>query len=291
VAKAYWEVAALELGMMLLLSSPKSEQRKVERMSFLMGAAIGASLATKVFSILLVPFFACLVIASNYIHHKKIRWQTLAIFLVGLIMIGSPFYIRTWWLTGSPFFSADINWQRLIELEGYSSLGHYLIGRTVTLAWSVIQLTLLSRDYTTWLFLLVPFLWLTLFFTKSKKSVASIPLTIWALVIFSVGQWLLWWYLPPLSTRYALSGFIVLALISVMTLREYSKRSKTALRTSVALLFLAVVINMVPRFFVTVRSLKYITGQQSRAEYIQQFYDGSIDRHLQKWHQLPDAIK
>ena len=41
-----------------------------------------------------------------------------------------------------------------------------------------------------------------------------------------------------------------------------------------------------PRFYVFNRQWPYLSGRQSKAEYLYQFFDGHIDAHLKEWHGL-----
>ena len=100
---------------------------------------------------------------------------------------------------------------------------------------------------------------------------------------FSILQWLIWWYLPPLSTRYALSGFITLSLIQIYLVSQMKKRQMTKIILS--LVVVSIWLNILPRFYVNLRSMTYILGFQTKKQYIEQFYDGWADNVLKKWYQ------
>ncbi len=108
-----------------------------------------------------------------------------------------------------------------------------------------------------------------------------------AVLLFSLGQLLLWWFVPPLSTRYALAGFITLAIVYCVAIEDWLKKQPVYGPALAITILLAVSINLGPRLIVGYRNLKYIYHQPSLTEYVSQFYDGSIDSHLQKWYQLP----
>ena len=102
------------------------------------------------------------------------------------------------------------------------------------------------------------------------------------LFVFSISQWLIWWYLPPVSTRYAISGFISMLILEISVLKTFN--SKLTNNKILILLALFAFINFIPRIFVNIRSLKYLLGNQTQKEYIEQFYDGSIDQKLKDWY-------
>jgi hypothetical protein len=154
-----------------------------------------------------------------------------------------------------------------------------LIDQTIRLPYSLVVLTW-ARDYTTPLFLVlcpIFIFWLI----KAKHPVNQLTL-----LIFASWQYFIWWYLPPTSTRYALSGFICL-LISYLTAAQWLIKKNSAYRWPIFLtIFFLTSITLAPRILVAQRSLNYLLGKQTRKQYIQQFDDGWIDQPLQQWHQL-----
>jgi hypothetical protein len=104
------------------------------------------------------------------------------------------------------------------------------------------------------------------------------------LFFFSISQYMIWWFLPPQSTRYALSGFITLTIIYFIFFKFVIKKHSQFFWPIIISVIFAIIINLAPRAFVNLRSLKYITGQQTKEKYLEQFYDGSIDRNIKEWH-------
>jgi hypothetical protein len=51
-------------------------------------------------------------------------------------------------------------------------------------------------------------------------------------------------------------------------------------------IFIMTIFSLMPRLFVAKRSLIYLLGQQTKQQYIEQFYDGWINEPLKKWHRL-----
>ncbi|MBU0578982.1 hypothetical protein KKE34_02850, partial [Patescibacteria group bacterium] len=138
----------------------------------------------------------------------------------------------------------------------------------------------MARDYTSF----IPILFLpVLFFYIQKLRKNRLLLGV---LIFTIWQVLLWWYLPPLSTRYALSGFVTWTIISIWSVARLSQENPRFYQPILLSIFLAVMVNLVPRTAVNLRSFKYLSGTQTKSQYIRQFFDGNIDQHLIRWHQL-----
>ena len=230
------------------------------------------------FSILLWPVFLLMIWL------QKKTWQNFAasaaLFLISSLVFSLPFYFSAYQHTGNPFFSLQLHTDKLAEIGGNASLPIYLWQRTLLLPSSLTELTLFSRDYTTLLFLIF-----AIFFFIYRKSIWQ-NLNLRLLSIFTLSQWLVWWYVPPLSTRYALSGFISLAIILFFCLRKYAAEKPAAHKYIVAAILLAMVINLLPRLIVLKRNLTYIFGFQTQSQYLHQFYDGSIDQNLKNWYHL-----
>ncbi|MBT3249221.1 MAG: hypothetical protein HN846_00155 [Candidatus Pacebacteria bacterium] len=266
VAKAFWEISAL-----LFLIKWWAEHR--QDWLFISALLLGASLATKLFSIFLLPLFLCLV----FIWSQRQKLSSLAIFLVGSLLLPLPFYLFSFLKTGNPFFSFSQHLIKLGEIGGNSSLISYIWERTKLIPTLPMEL-IFARDYTS--FLLIIFLPISfLFIKKIRKDKLLLGIT-----IVTIWQVLLWWYLPPLSTRYAISGFITWTIISIWGVVEINKRDVRFYKPILITIFLAIAINLAPRIGVNMRSLEYLSGAQSKDQYIHQFFDGNIDQHLINWY-------
>jgi 4-amino-4-deoxy-L-arabinose transferase-like glycosyltransferase len=268
VAKAFWEISSLTF----LVKWKDDQQRK---WLFMAALLFGASLATKLFSLFLLPVFLGLVLIWGQQH--KI-YHSLS-FLFGSLLLPLPFYIFAYLKTGDPFFSFSQHLIKLGEIGGNNSLTPYVWERTKLLVTLPTEL-IFARDYTS--FLLILFLpILLLFIQKIRKDRSLVGLS-----CFTLFQVLLWWYLPPLSTRYALSGFITWTIISVWSVAKLSKKDARFYKSILITIFLSATVSLVLRIAVNMRSFKYLSGDQSKNQYIRQFFDGNIDHHLIKWHQL-----
>ena len=266
VAKAFWEVGSL----LVLIKWFENKKLKWLILSALL---FGASLATKLFSLFLLPVFLWLV----FFWSEKNKIMNFFKFLLTTLVLPLPFYIFAYLKTGNPFFSFHQHLIKLGEIGGNSSPLAYLWKRTQLLPFLPAEVVM-ARDYTS--FLLILFLpVIFVFFKKIRKDKLLLGIS-----IFSIFQVILWWYLPPLSTRYALSGFVTWTIISIWGVAELSQKNAKFYFPILLTIFLSVAVNLAPRFFVNIRSFQYILGNQSKHQYIRQFYDGHIDQHLKSWY-------
>ena len=272
VAKAFWEILAIYF----LIKSIKSNNISD---SFRSVFSFSASLATKLFSIFLLPAYLYIFIKSSEKIFSKFQNLISRLILVSVLLfpliIPAYFYLNSYSITGNPFYSFSVHLQKLSEIGGQDNFIKYIFDRTVLLLFSPFKL-IIARDYVSPLIsiLLIPVVF------KIKEIFRNKRLLI--LFVFSISQWLIWWYLPPLSTRYAISGFISMLILEISVLKTFN--SKLTNNKILILLALFAFINFIPRIFVNIRSLKYLLGNQTQKEYIEQFYDGSIDQKLKDWY-------
>ncbi len=269
VAKAMWEVVAL----VVLLHA---HRRRSSVLVTTAGIAFGLSLGTKAFSILLLPAFLVIVwlLSAN-----KIR--DALYFLVSSVVVSLPWYLRSYYYTGDAWHSVSIHVAKLAEIGGESSLLMYVTTRLVTLPYSLVVQLSTTADYTTPLIIiLLPCLVLCWRLIASDKRLQ-------ALLVFSASQWLVWWFVPPTSSRYALSGFIVLLILLMKSSQYLSDRNKALSSSLLMTMILVTGVLALPRVAVAARNMRYILGQQAKQEYLEQFLDGNVDQHLCSWHDLP----
>jgi hypothetical protein len=244
---------------------------KWQRMNINGGFFFGASLATKLFSILLLPVMAII----TWINNDK---KAVLFFTIASLVVVIPFYLFAEKFSGNAFYSAFHHLDRLTEIGNASSISQYVLERSLSIPMAFYQLVV-NREYTTPLLILL-FPLLVIF----RKKIAG-DKKVLSLVIFSLYQLLIWWYLPPTSVRYALSGFITATILVLYFLNSLVKTSQHKQVFFYGLL-LAGIIAFPIRLVVANRSLIFLTGQQTKEEYLQQFYDGNVDTVLKKWHKL-----
>lgn len=270
VAKALWECGALYV-LVSLAEELSRKTKKVYTLSVFLGVLYGASLATKLFSILLLPLFV-------YLHWRVThRARAVVLGLLCALCVATPFYFFAWKMTGNPFISFDIHAMKGSELIGSASWLTYGWDKLLTFVWAPIAASFLVRDYTTPLFFLA-FLYLLFVMLRSKDT------QIWYVAgIFSIAQLALWWVIPPLSTRYALSGFIVAVIFSCIHFIQ-SCKVQLIRKWIFWSMYLCVGVLLLPRLLAARRDLQFVLGAQSKEQYLSQFLDGNIDQHLLKWH-------
>ncbi|MBU2543572.1 glycosyltransferase family 39 protein [Patescibacteria group bacterium] len=268
IAKAFWEISSL----IALAKWKDNQQHKWLVISALL---FGASLATKLFSLFLLPVFLCLV----FIWSKREKFSQILSFTIGSLICSFPFYFFTYLKTDNPFFSFSQHLIKLGEIGGDSSFLSYIWQRTTLLPSLPVQLVI-ARDYTS--FVLILFLPVLFFYIQKLRNNKLLL----GMTIFTIWQVFLWWYLPPLSTRYALSGFVIWTIISIWSVAGLSQKNSRFFQPILLSIFLAITINLAPRIFVNIRSFEYLSGSQNKQQYIRQFFDGHIDQHLIKWHQF-----
>ncbi len=269
VAKAMWEVAAVWT---FLFAAQKSQWKWILTSALF----LGASLATKDFSFLLIPAF---VIGIFLMGKKRKVLNTLLLLFVSLT-VALPFYLFSYQHTHMLTYSLAVHTDKLGEIGGEASLPKYIWNRTVLLPSSVTQLTLFSRDYTSLIFLV----FLGIFILE--LSIVWKNKTLRFLFLFSIAQWLIWWYIPPLSTRYALSGFVVLLMLYFKTIEIFLQNNPQYKREITIAILFAFLFTFIPRSIPITRNVKYILGMQTKDQYLKQFYDGNIDQHIKDWYRL-----
>jgi hypothetical protein len=296
LAKAVWELSALWL--ILLIAQDIFKQRlsiKLKNQAIhnllglkvlLAGLFFGASLATKQFSILLMPIFSLLLwmVLGGFRQQEESnttykKMSVVALFILSSIMMVAPYYYYSFQATGNPVFSLSLHINQLSEIGGESSLANYIWQRTMLLPLAPF-FALTARDY------IAPILFMALPLVVVWRRQILKNNTLTLLATFVLAQLAVWWYLPPLSTRYALSGFVVLIILLTWTLKRTTLKSPTLSQYLPYLFALIILINFIPRLYVNWRSLQYLSGRQTKVEYLEQFLDGNIDQVLKKWHRL-----
>jgi len=275
LAKAFFEISSLFFLFSFLFDGSlvvKSKNKKNIKFLIISGIIFGASLASKLFSIFLLPVYLLLV----YLFSNQNKLKNIVTFLLSSLMLPLPFYLFTYLNTGSPFYSLIVHLEKLQEIGGNSNVFLYLFNRTIRLPLSLFEL-FTTRDYVSFIFLV--FLPIIIFYHKKLFTKQNL-----FLLIFALSQYLLWWYLPPQSSRYAISGFIVLTILYFKIIKSFVVIKKEYFWSIILTIIFSIAINFTPRLIINKRSLEYLSGNQTKTEYLEQFYDGSIDNKIKEWH-------
>lgn len=257
IAKAVWELSAIWL--FINTNSAKS------------ALTLGASLASKTFSILLLPVFVLLQLIQKTPTNKIVMATIIS------LLVAAPYYWLSYSATGNLFYSLTHHSENLSAIGGAESLTQQIVSRTQKLPKMPIEMVLM-KDYASPLliFLFPLLLW------KGKRLIQN--RTLFLLTTFTLCQLLLWWYIPPLSVRYALSGFITALLVTTYLLKDFWLKQKYAEQTLILILLVIGIMYMPVRAYVVYRSSQYLLGTQTKQEYLEQFMDGNIDHVLREWH-------
>lgn len=275
LAKGFFEISSLLFLFSFLFEGSliiKNDNKEDNKFLIISGLLFGASLASKLFSIFLLPVYLFLV----YLFSSQNKIKNNLYFLLSSLLLPLPFYLFTYFKTGHPFYSLIIHLEKLHEIGGDSNLWLYTLNRSVKLPLSLFEL-FATRDYVSFIFLV--FLPILIYYHRRLLTKENL-----FLLIFSIFQYLLWWYLPPQSSRYAVSGFIVLTILYFKMVSDFVVIKKQYFWSVLLTILLSIVINFAPRLIVNNRSFKYILGNQTKQQYLEQFYDGSIDRNIKEWH-------
>jgi len=261
VAKAFWEISALYF---LLGKSRHSISKS--------SLVFGASLASKFFSVALLPTMTLIALMQ--------KGKSAAInFVIVSLLLAVPFYWFSFAVSGNPFYSAFEHVGKLSQIGGTSSPLNYILLKTLQLPLLPFEV-LLTREYTSpTLILLLPLM--IMYWKKIRQN-----RQLFVLSLFTLTQLLIWWYLPPLSVRYALSGFVTATILMIYLLKKWWRERKINLKWLVIGLIVAGILFLPVRMAVVMRSSQYIFGLQSKEQYLQQFLDGNVDSVLKNWHHL-----
>ncbi len=239
-----------------------------ERLSRLLAAAIwlGFAMGSKHFNLVLILPFAFAI----WLHYQSFF---AAIFgVVVSLVVASPWYVHAYLQTGQLLYPAFIHLNELTNTPEQGTAS-FILRRIVSFPISFITI-LVTRDYLSpILIVLLPALYLI------RKKLHP-PLL--AILGLTLAEWVIWWFIPPFSTRYALAGFICAVILIAVWGSQL--RNQTVFLTIWLLLALVV---FLPRLSVNLRSFRYVFFQQSREQYLEQFFDGNADDKLKKWHALP----
>lgn len=264
VAKGFFELAGIYALLYFV-----NRHEKLQPLSLVF---FSASLSSKLFSLFLVPAFIFIFGVTKFFS-RKIFFYLLALFLVPTL-----YYSFSFIYTGNLFYSFTLHLEKLAEIGGKSDPLLFLAHK-LSSAPSAVLLFISARDYV--YPPLVVFMVIILY--KIRRVLVDDQLK--KLCIFAVSEWVLWWFIPPLSTRYAISGFAITLIIGMVVLyREYLVNSQKKKEATLLLLLFSVFILLAPRILVAQRSLSYILTSQTDTQYLQQFYDGSIDDKINAWY-------
>jgi len=270
VAKAVFDISAIWL---VLLSLKNKKHEPKGKYLWLAVISFSASLASKAFSVLLLPS----MIFAIWVGSKKLSKQLVLPLLAGLLFLALPFYLFSYEQTGNFFFSIIQHTSSLSSFTASSSMSELIIHRFIELP-KIIPNLFFTRDYTSPLLVLLPVAIYFLFRNIKKSKSLQI------LSVFTLNQIAIWWFIPPLSTRYALGGFITGLLLVILMIVKHCPNLGLSERKAQSTILIVALIMLLPRIIVAVRTIKYISGVQTSSEYIDSIRDENNSWVLDSWY-------
>ncbi|OGJ16383.1 MAG: hypothetical protein A2632_02795 [Candidatus Pacebacteria bacterium RIFCSPHIGHO2_01_FULL_46_16] len=268
IAKAFFDLAGLWILIETTFVAKKGYKQYKQKYLLLAGLAFSASLASKEFSILLLPFILFGFVSAA----RKTSVRFVPLLIMSLVALPLPFYLFAQQSTGY-FFAGMV--QHLKNLATFTTVQTPLafIWERVSALPKFFVALFFIRDYTSPLLGLLP---VAVFLLRRQMWQQKRLLL---LLVFTINQLTIWWLVPPLSTRYALGGFISGLLIVLVWLARHKMWYLPALVLGITLVLLF------PRLLVSIRSLNYLLGNQTQAQYVNQLTDENNRWVFEAWYQ------
>lgn len=238
-----------------------------ERRSVLAGVFLGFSLATKLLSLFFFPVFIFYAVLRR-------GWKYGGITLLSAIVTILPWYVQAYQWTGNPLYPLFRILNGVEQLNGlrYQSVAAWIMHGLMKIPVLPVVMSMNTESYTTPLFLFsFPFLLVS--FRTLPKHLKHM----FAITLLFMGIWLL---IPPVSVRYALTGFILSMIVCLSVLR--TRNTPRWLLYGVC--GVGIVVNMTIRLGAHAAALPYFTGKETVREYIGRHSVGISKGPMEKWY-------
>lgn len=243
----------------------------------------GVFLGTKFINIGYIPllFLVTSILFWQQYDQKNflIFFKKMAIFWLISFLVALPWYVRSWWYTGSLIYPiGTIYAVPVIQQMGVSGWKEWLVVRSQNV-WKLPQEFLLYSDgYTTYfpIFILLVF---SCFLAKKKKVTSEFVL---GSIIGGYGL-LFWYFMPPPSSRYIL-GLLIFWWITTANYFFQIVQNKWLIRGIQFLLLVFCTVHLSIRLFVNTRGLPYLLGWENEQEYLNRFRNGFLDEKINTWY-------
>ncbi len=263
----------------------------------LCGLLSGVAISTK-YTALLLPFLGCLGILWACRHHRASGRHALRLLLVYVtctVVVGSPFYIKNWIMSGNPFYPFlygifdgrgwDPEQARLYDLFVHSlGMGRGLLDYLL-LPWNVsVNATMHSPRFDG---VLGPVFILTLPFAIGMRKIAIGAKIAMAYCLFAF----MFWASSAQQIRYLIPVFPFLAIMTAYVLTYYRRR-KFVFGLLVVLVAGSLGFNgyHIVRDFLKIKPLGVITGLENREAFLDRMIPSySMFQYLNA--QLPEDSK
>lgn len=244
-----------------------------KKILFFAGILVGLGVATKLIAIFFLPFWMLFVHLSLSQQHKK--W--VGIFLFSSCIPILPWLLQTTIWTGNPIFplfQSSIGNQQIAE-QGFQHVLGWIVHQSIRLLAIPYYLVTNAEGYTTPLFLF------TLPFIASgiKRKIMPIPF-----FVFSILSLMLWFFIPPLSLRYAFTASIVFLLFGYVYTYIYTEKKVLMRRVFLLVGIFGILLNLFIRFGANYRDMKVIFGMYPVQNYIQDHSQGIQKGPMELWY-------
>ena len=93
-----------------------------------------------------------------------------------------------------------------------------------------------------------------------------------------------WLLFPPLSVRYALTGFVMAIVVCLLVFKNLPQKFHTLRHIFIVICWLGIAFNLVYRFGANVKQLELLTGEISHQTYLDQRSQGVAKGPMEKWY-------
>ena len=93
-----------------------------------------------------------------------------------------------------------------------------------------------------------------------------------------------WLLFPPLSVRYALTGFSIAIMMCLLAFKNLPQKFYTLRQIFIVICWLGISFNLVYRFGANTKQLELLTGKISHQTYLDQRSQGVAKGPMEKWY-------
>ena len=257
--RASFEIAAISFSM-----------QKGRSTALFSGLMFGLALSTKLVAVFFVPVYVL-----SLLFHRPMK--EVFITFTGLLIVILPWYFQSYAWTGNPVFPLfeTLNGQEQLLGEGVSSWVSWVVKQLPFFIISPIASTVHKESYTTTSLVLF-YQFLLLYWKKLWDKFSG-------LVVYAVGFLFLWSMIPPVSVRYALSGFAVLLFLSFYCF-QHIVVSNIVRSFFIILVLSSIGVSLIVRLGSVAAALPYLTGHETKEEYVSRFSVGIAKGPINAWY-------
>jgi len=235
------------------------------------GIFLGLALSTKLLAFLMLPAFFLFAMIRKHSRFARVMCIT-------AILVVSPWFVRSYLWTGNPIyplFQSSLGVDQVAHL-GYGTVLSWLTHQVVMIPFLPVIMSIQWGDWTSPIFILGAFSAIYV-----KKEVWKKHLGLLAFVLIFMIFWLLF---PPLSVRYALTGFSIAIMMCLLAFKNLPQKFYTLRQIFIVICWLGISFNLVYRFGANTKQLELLTGKISHQTYLDQRSQGVAKGPMEKWY-------